>query len=106
MAPVEGGAERLMARQCCAPTLPEQPQLAVEKSSSPADSKSSDAAGGELKRQCNPIESATEVSDDRRIDIAQHKGMTARGEAFHEQPHSRQTHRFTGPQSQGIRPTT
>src|SRR5882762_9525798 len=99
MAPIERGAERLMTRQRCASTLPEETELAIQKRSSGADSEGDDATGGELEGQCNPIESATQVSDDRRIGIAQHKGISARGDVLHEKPHGRKTHRFSGRES-------
>src|ERR1700716_1074429 len=90
-----------MARRRGAPTLPEEPELAIQERSRPTDSKSGDTAGGEFERQCDPIESATELSDNRSIGIAQHKGNSARDDAFHEEPHRRETHHFSGRESDG-----
>src|SRR5882757_2408076 len=90
-----------MARRCCAPPLPEEPYLAIHERSGPSDSKSSDAAGGKFERQCDPVDSATEVSDDWSIGISQHKGNSAGNDALDEEPHRRETHRFTGCESDG-----
>src|SRR5882757_7912478 len=90
-----------MARRCCAPPLPEEPYLAIHERSGPSDSKSSDAAGGKFERQCDPIDPATEVGDDWSIGISQHKRNSARNDAFHEEPHGREAHRFAGRESDG-----
>ena len=92
IAPVDGGAERLVARERGAPPLREQAEAVIEVFGKAAQPEDTDATGRQFDGERNAVEPAADVDDQRRVGVAHLKPVVARPGALDEELHRRVSH--------------
>ena len=89
IAPVERGAERLVAGQSGAPASRQKPEPVIQVRRQIPHTKDADACRRQLERQRNTVEPATNLQDRRHVGLAHNELIHRRGGAFVEQLYSR-----------------
>ena len=89
IAPIERGAERLMAGQCGAPARRQKLEAIIQMRRQVPHPEDADACRCQLERQRNPVEAATNLQDRRHVGLAHLELVHRRGGAFVEQLHGR-----------------
>lgn len=87
IAPVDGGPQRLVARQCAAAAAGEEAEAVVEALLELADGEAADAGGGELDGEGDAVEAAADLQGGREVLLVHLEAGEGRLGALGEEVH-------------------
>jgi hypothetical protein len=96
VAPVERRAERLVPRQRGAAAAGQETKPIIKACRELSQSKRVDPAGGEFDCECNAVEPAANIGNDRRVGVGQLKSVKHRGSPFDKELDGRKSQGFLG----------
>jgi hypothetical protein len=99
VAPIDDGPHRPMARHCCSPPRPQQPQAVVQVGGKAFDPKYLDARRGELDRQRQAVKLPANLDDQQGVRVGQLEVFDDRSDTLDEQLHGGESRRLGGRQS-------